>query len=225
MINKNNLTIAVIGIVAIVLMVMLFSSGSSNSDEVATPTTAQQTPPMPTIDPNIKQYTKVPDVFLDASKEYAVKLSTTEGEIVIKLYHNDVPVAANNFAFLAQDDFYTNVIFHRVMQNFMIQGGDPTGTGSGGPGYRFADEEFTGEYSRGKVAYANSGPNTNGSQFFIMHADYALTPNYVIFGEVIEGMDVVDAIATAPVNPNPYTGERSVPVEPVKIETAELIEL
>ena len=99
----------------------------------------------------------------------------------------------------------------------MIQGGDPTGTGMGGPGYQFADEPFTGEYSRGTVAMANSGPDTNGSQFFIMHGNYPLPKSYVIFGKVISGMEVIDKIAEAPVS-----GDR--PLDPVKILSAEVIE-
>src|SRR3989344_9153658 len=115
-----------------------------------------------------------------------VTLKTTEGDIVIEL-KNDTPKTSQNFFDLAQKSFYNNVVFHRVIKGFMIQGGDPTGTGTGGPGYQFADEPFTGEYTRGTVAMANSGPNTNGSQFFIMHADYSLPKNYVIFGHVISG--------------------------------------
>ena len=103
----------------------------------------------------------------------------------------------------------------------MIQGGDPKGTGSGGPGYSFADEPFTGEYLRGTVAMANAGPNTNGSQFFIMHKDYSLPKNYVIFGNVTSGIEVVDKIAIAPTQPS---GEGSTPVNPVKIESIEIIE-
>ena len=119
--------------------------------------------------------------------------------------------------------FYNNVVFHRVIKGFMIQGGDPTGTGTGGPGYQFADEPFTGEYTRGTVAMANSGPNTNGSQFFIMHADYPLPKNYVIFGQVAKGLDVVDKIAAAPVEMS-SSGEQSKPVNPVKVNSVEIIE-
>ena len=105
----------------------------------------------------------------------------------------------------------------------MIQGGDPTGTGSGGPGYKFADEPFNGNYERGTIAMANAGPNTNGSQFFIMHKDYPLPHDYVIFGNVIEGIDIVDKIATAPAIDNGW-GEISKPVNPVKMNTIEIIE-
>ena len=108
------------------------------------------------------------------------------------------------------------------MDGFMIQGGDPNGDGTGDPGYQFNDEPVTKDYTRGIVAYANSGANTNGSQFFIMHADYPLPKNYVIFGEVTSGMDTVDKIAAAPVIANQY-GEESTPVTPVVIQKAELI--
>jgi cyclophilin family peptidyl-prolyl cis-trans isomerase len=105
----------------------------------------------------------------------------------------------------------------------MIQGGDPTGTGSGGPGYKFNDEPFNGEYTRGTVAMANAGPNTNGSQFFIMHSDYPLPKNYTIFGHVIKGIEVVDAIASDKVTMSP-SGENSKPVDPTKILTATVSE-
>jgi len=98
--------------------------------------------------------------------------------------------------------FYDGIIFHRVIKDFMIQTGDPLGQGYGGPGYKFNDEPFTGDYTRGTVAMANSGPNTNGSQFFIMHKDMALPKNYVIFGHVTAGLDVVDKIAETPTDPN-----------------------
>ena len=104
----------------------------------------------------------------------------------------------------------------------MVQGGDPQGSGMGGPGYKFDDEKFTGEYKKGIVAMANSGPNTNGSQFFIMHADYPLPPNYIIFGEVTEGLEVVDKIATAEVIIN-SSGELSKPVSPVTINSVEIV--
>ena len=154
-------------------------------------------------------------------KKYTeVTLQTTEGPIVIALNSNQTPKTVENFVTLAKKGFYNNTIFHRVIKGFMIQGGDPKGDGTGGPGYKFADEPFTGEYTRGTIAMANSGPNTNGSQFFIMHADYPLPKNYVIFGKVISGMDTVDKIASAPVVPNPMSGEPSKPVSPVKVLTA-----
>jgi cyclophilin family peptidyl-prolyl cis-trans isomerase len=109
----------------------------------------------------------------------------------------------NNFVFLARDGYYDGVIFHRVIEDFMIQGGDPTGTGMGGPGYKFRDEiEGSGKYGRGTVAMANAGPNTNGSQFFICHTDVGLPHSYTIFGQVSSGMEAVDSIAASTTDRN-----------------------
>lgn len=161
--------------------------------------------------------------FMNQSKSSQATLKTDVGDIVIQLNDNQTPKTVANFLTLAQKGFYNNTIFHRVIAGFMIQGGDPKGDGTGGPGYKFADEPFTGEYTRGTVAMANAGPNTNGSQFFIMHQDYALPKNYVIFGRVISGLEVVDAIATAPVSAN-LSGEQSKPVNPVRIKEITIAE-
>ncbi|MEY2664243.1 MAG: hypothetical protein RIT04_51 [Candidatus Parcubacteria bacterium] len=148
-----------------------------------------------------------------------VTITTNKGTIVFQTYDADAPLASANFVKLAQSGFYDGVIFHRVIKDFMIQGGDPTGTGTGGPGYKFADELSSGTpsakegYVRGVVAMANAGPNTNGSQFFIMHADYPLPHKYTIFGKVISGLDVVDAIANTP------TGANDKPIEPVVMKS------
>lgn len=162
-----------------------------------------------------------PKMTIDTKKTYQAVLTTSVGKITIDLHAKATPVTVNNFVTLAKDKFYEKTIFHRVINGFMIQGGDPTGTGMGGPGYKFDDEKFEGEYVRGTVAMANAGPNTNGSQFFIMHGNTPLPKNYVIFGTVTEGLDTVDKIATAPVKPG---GEGSSPVDPVQITTAEIIE-
>ena len=144
-----------------------------------------------------QQYDSAPDLDIDLSKSYTATLDTSHGEIVIEFDPERSPRTVNNFVFLANEGFYDGVIFHRVIENFMIQGGDPTGTGRGGPGYKFRDEiEGPGEYSRGTVAMANAGPNTNGSQFFIIHKDSGLPHSYTIFGKVTSGMDAVDSIAT-----------------------------
>ena len=156
-------------------------------------------------------------------------IATELGDIEVDLFSQAAPKAAANFVKLAKAGFYDDVIFHRVIPGFMIQGGDGefgkkatlnTGrVGTGGPGYKFADEPFTGSYLRGTLAMANAGPNTNGSQFFIMHADYPLPPSYTKFGRVIEGQDVVDQIASAPTQP----GDRpmsDVVMEKVTIEEA-----
>ena len=139
-----------------------------------------------------------------------VVIATEAGQIEADLFTEGAPKAAANFVKLAKQGFYDDVIFHRVIPGFMIQGGDgqfgkkssldKSRVGTGGPGYKFDDEPFTGSYTRGTLAMANSGRNTNGSQFFIMHADYALPKSYTIFGIVTKGLEVVDAIATAPRN-------------------------
>jgi len=167
------------------------------------------------------QTTQVIPTTEDSQTTTAV-LHTTEGDITISLNTKDTPITANNFVLLSQRKFYDNTIFHRAIKGFMIQGGDPEGTGSGGPGYMFDDEPFEGEYTRGTVAMANAGPNTNGSQFFIMHQDYPLSKDYVIFGKVTDGMDVVDKIAEAKVVLNEM-GEESKPVKPVKIKSVDII--
>ena len=160
-----------------------------------------------------------PEMEIDVEQTYRVTLNTTQGSIVIELDSKNTPITSNNFVYLAEKGFYNNTIFHRVIDGFMIQGGDPRGDGTGGPGYTFADEDIVGEYQRGTVAMANSGANTNGSQFFIMHQDNPLPKNYVIFGQVIEGMEVVDSIATAPVAMS-LSGEKSRPIQPVMVKSA-----
>ena len=167
--------------------------------------------------------TSTPSSSPSAVLSYQAVLKTTVGEITIKLNVDETPLTVNNFVTLAKKNFYNNTIFHRVLKGFMIQGGDPKGDGTGGPGYKFDDEPFTGEYIRGTVAMTNAGPNTNGSQFFIMHADYALPKNYVIFGKVIAGMETVDKIAEATVSMSP-SGEESKPVNPVSVSSVEIIE-
>jgi cyclophilin family peptidyl-prolyl cis-trans isomerase len=143
-----------------------------------------------------KQYPTPPDITIDLGADYSATLHTSLGDITIGFLPEQAPIATNSFLFLAGEGFYDGVIFHRIIPGFVIQGGDPTGRGTGGPGYRFRDElEGAGRYPRGTVAMANAGPNTNGSQFFICHADTGLPHQYTIFGSVTEGLDVVDAIA------------------------------
>ncbi len=132
-----------------------------------------------------------------------VRITTTKGDIVVGFYPTVAPIAVTNFIYLAENNFYDGIIFHRVIKDFMIQGGDPTGTGTSGPGYKFPDELNNDlPYKRGALAMANSGPNTNGSQFFIMHQPVPLGHDYTIFGEVISGLEVIDAIASTPTDGN-----------------------
>lgn len=208
--NTRILLIILAAICLVLLLKFMIPSFSAQPNDVQT-ASPQPQPSAP------KQFTQ-PETVIDPTKTYLATLKTEIGDIVIQLDSQKTPITTNNFVFLAQQGFYNQTIFHRVINRFMIQGGDPLGTGSGGPGYKFDDEPITLEYTRGAVAMANAGPNTNGSQFFIMHVDNPLPKNYVIFGHVTEGLDVVDAIATAPVVTSP-TGENSHPVKPVTITT------
>ena len=142
-------------------------------------------------------------------------MKTTEGDITIELFDDDAPKTVGNFRKLAQDGFYDGLIFHRVIRDFMVQGGCPQGTGTGGPGYTFEDEINPHKVVRGALAMANAGPNTNGSQFFIVTAQSCpwLDGKHTVFGEVKEGMDVVDRISSTP------TDSRDRPKEPIGIET------
>jgi cyclophilin family peptidyl-prolyl cis-trans isomerase len=138
---------------------------------------------------------------LDDRARHTATITTSCGVIEIELFTSESPVTANNFAFLASQGFYDATVVHRVVPGFVVQMGDPTGTGRGGPGYQFADELSAARnrgYPRGTVAMANAGPNTNGSQFFICLADVGLPPQYAVFGEVTSGMDAVDRIASVP---------------------------
>ena len=164
-----------------------------------------------------KQYSKIPEMTIDPGKIYTADVSTSYGNFQIELFAENTPVTVNNFVVLARDGFYNGTPFHRIIKDFMIQGGDPLGDGTGGPGYKFADEKITLDYKKGMVAMANSGPNTKGSQFFIMHQDNNLPKNYVIFGQVVKGMEIIDKIAGVEVEDNGL-GEQSKPKEKVIIE-------
>jgi cyclophilin family peptidyl-prolyl cis-trans isomerase len=181
---------------------------------------ASQTNSVPIVSPSKAE--KGPSLMeIDTKKTYEAVLKTTLGDITIQLNASGTPISVNNFIALSWKKYYDNTIFHRIIKGFMIQGGDPKGNGTGGPGYTFADEPFQGEYTRGTVAMANAGPNTNGSQFFIMHKDYPLPKNYVIFGKVTKGIEVVDTIAEAPTQTG---GEGSTPVSPTTITSVQIIE-
>ncbi len=166
----------------------------------------------------MKSYSAPPPMTIDPAHAYEATINTSAGKMTAQLLPGDAPQTVNNFVFLARDGFYDGVIFHRVIPGFMVQGGDPTGTGRGGPGYRFPDEPVKRGYERGILAMANAGPNTNGSQFFIMHADYALPPNYTIFGHLTSGEEVLDAIAAAP------TGANDRPQQPTSIQSISISE-
>ncbi len=179
-------------VAALVAAPVLAGCGSSDSaagtDPAATATAA-----------GAKSWSSPPEMAIDVNATYTAALTTSEGEIQIALDAKQAPATVNNFVFLARQGFYDGVTFHRVIPGFVIQGGDPQGTGAGGPGYQFADElPKSGAYTIGSVAMANSGPNTNGSQFFIIVGDQgvALPAAYSLFGQVTKGQDVADRIST-----------------------------
>ncbi len=193
--KKNNQIIAIVLGILIVTAVIWFliSSQKPSTELVASPS---EQPPVPAV--SGKQYSSAPPMTIDTSKQYFATVKMAKGgEFVIQLYPDKAPNTVNSFVFLARDGYFNGVTFHRVLEGFMAQAGDPTGTGMGGPGYEFANEESDLKFDKaGVVAMANTGqPNSNGSQFFIMFGAGGLSEkDYTIFGQVISGMDVVNGI-------------------------------
>ena len=220
-INKSVLVILLIPVIIVISLVILNNKTTSNSQNADPIKTAEDLSKQEAVQGSSSS--SQPPMTIDKTKKYNATLNTTAGNIVISFDADKTPITVNNFVMLAQTNFYNGTIFHRTIKDFMIQGGDPKGDGTGGPGYKFNDEAFDGSYTRGTVAMANAGPNTNGSQFFIVQKDVDLPKNYVIFGHVTAGLDVVDAIANAPVEANGQ-GEVSKPVSPVKIESVQISE-
>ena len=172
---------------------------------------------------NNKVYESMPEMNIDISKKYTAVIKTSMGDMSVEFFTEEAPMTVNNFINLSRDGYYDNVIFHRVISGFMIQGGDPSGTGHGEmgkyPGYKFEDElNNQRSYDKGILAMANAGPDTNGSQFFIMHVDYPLPYQYTIFGLVTDGLDIIDKIASV------ETGDGDKPVNDVVIESIEIKE-
>jgi cyclophilin family peptidyl-prolyl cis-trans isomerase len=158
------------------------------------------TVPCPNLDgssPRQTKFAEQPPMCIDPAKDYQAEMVTSMGTLLISLAAASAPVTVNNFVFLARYHYYDGIIFHRIINGFVCQGGDPTGTGRGGPGYRFDDElPKPGRYEIGSLAMANAGPNTNGSQFFLISGPQGagLAPNYALFGKVVKGLEIVDAM-------------------------------
>ena len=177
---------------------------------------SSQFPPLDGSAPVTKKFASMPPMGIDPTKRYSATLETTIGTMVIALDAAAAPLTVNNFVYLAAHHYYDGVIFHRIIKNFMCQGGDPEGSGRGGPGYKFGDElPKPGKYQIGSVAMANAGPNTNGSQFFIVSgpSGVGLPPLYSLFGQVVKGLEVVEALQNVATRP----GDR--PVEDVVIKS------
>ncbi len=173
-------------------------------------------PPLDGSAPKTQKFPEPPEMGIDPSKRYTATMETSMGTIVIALDALNAPRTVNNFVYLAGYHYYDGIIFHRIINGFVCQGGDPTGTGMGGPGYRFADElPKPGQYQIGSLAMANAGPNTNGSQFFLIsgQSGVQLPPNYALFGQVVKGLDVVDAMQKVP------TGRNDRPIDDVVINS------
>jgi cyclophilin family peptidyl-prolyl cis-trans isomerase len=191
------------------------TASTTKSAAVTTPAAATTTA--------VKRWSKPPAMQIDTSKTYFATVDTSLGVFKIQLFASETPNTVNNFIFLSQQGFFDGVIFHRIIKTFMIQTGDPTGTGGGSPGYKFSDElPPKHSYDPGIVAMANAGPNTQGSQFFICTGADAKNlnsmPNYTQFGQVVEGMDIVQKIASVPVGAS-SSGEISRPKTPPVIKT------
>jgi cyclophilin family peptidyl-prolyl cis-trans isomerase len=213
-------------VVAVVsISVALLAAACGGSDPTPTQAPAANPPPASTPTPNqttgvqavAKQYDAPPALTINPDSKYTATFKTGKGDIVIELFAKRAPNTVNNFVFLAREGFYDNTTFHRVIPDFMVQGGDPTGTGTGGPGYRFADE-FDPSLRHNKpgiLSMANSGPGTNGSQFFITHVPTPhLDDRHSVFGQVIEGMDVLLSITVR----DPGSGTPADALETIVIE-------
>lgn len=230
--NKNSIIYIVAGSVLLVVGILgLYSKNKTpikESANVAVDSTGGQlkitTEPIESNNSAIDNGTSSTDKIMTDKKMNKATIDTSFGKIVLEMYEKDAPKAVANFIALAQKGFYNNLTFHRVITGFMIQGGDPKGDGTGGPGYTFADEldentpSAKAGYKKGVLAMANAGPNTNGSQFFIMLADYPLPHSYTIFGHVIFGQDVVDKIGAV------KTGANDKPLSPVVMKSVTVSE-
>ena len=186
-----------------IIIFLLLSFCSSGNEETVEEAEVQIDTTTTTIGEGMsdKIYDKQPEMNINTNSSYTAVIKTNLGDMTVEFFTDDAPITVNNFISLSKDGYYDNVIFHRVISGFMIQGGDPSGTGHGDygkyPGYKF-DDELNNQrpYEKGILAMANAGPNTNGSQFFIMHVDYPLPYSYTIFGQVVDGFDVIDKIAS-----------------------------
>lgn len=205
----------VLGLFALFIVIFLFIFFAGTK-----PAPKEETSVIPST-ASSKSWASPPEMKIDINKSYTATIETSKGTIKADLFVKEAPKTVNNFVFLAREGFYDGVVFHRIIKDFMVQTGDPQGNGTGGPGYKFADEPVTRDYKIGTLAMANSGPNTNGSQFFIITKDYQLPKQYTIFGSInlsdTNSLKTLTAIADTPVEEG-SGGEKSKPKETVTIE-------
>ena len=216
-----------LGIAAVLIFIAIAFVGTKPAPEPSDTLGEEKTMQTSPTTVSAKQWSTEPEMQIDQNKTYTAAITTSKGVINVEFFTKETPKTVNNFIFLSREKFYDGVVFHRIIKSFMVQTGDPQGNGTGGPGYKFADEAVTREYTRGTLAMANAGPNTNGSQFFIIHADYPLPKNYTIFGKIPEGdtesLKTLDAIAETPVAAG-NGGEVSKPTEEVIITSISITE-
>jgi cyclophilin family peptidyl-prolyl cis-trans isomerase len=204
-------------LIVIAGLVSLSCGGSPPSATPASSPAPSSTPAAtPQSTPEVKkmQWDSPPAMTIDTGKKYTAVIQTEKGDLVIELFAKDVPRTVNNFVFLARQGFYDGTTFHRVIPDFMAQGGDPTGTGAGGPGYHFDDEFTSHTHVAGAVSMANSGPNTNGSQFFICYTEqHHLDGHHTVFGQLVAGMDVLKSLTPRDPSQNPaFPGDKIIKV-------------
>ena len=197
-------------------MLLLASCGGQSPEPPPEPSPAPppEPSPAPSPKPEPKTYSEPPSMVIDTTKKYTAVIETEKGNLVLELFAGDVPRTVNNFVFLSREGYYDGSTFHRVIPGFMAQGGDPTGTGRGNPGYRFDDEFTDHTHVAGALSMANAGPNTNGSQFFITFApQHGLDGKHTVFGQLVEGVDVLEKLTPRDPNQNPqFEGERVIRV-------------
>ena len=223
--SRQRTTVSLVVILAVVFALFAIFAGGSKKKKGDNPVIkAKAGFPCPAVDgssPKTMTFATAPKTCIDSSKKYTAEMKTTKGTMTIELDAKKAPKTVNNFVFLARYHFYDGVSFHRIIPGFVVQGGDPQGTGGGGPGYKFADElPKAGEYQIGSLAMANSGPNTNGSQFFIIVGDQGvqLPPKYSLFGKVTAGIEVAKALEAA------GSEGAGTPKEPVQMDSVTITE-
>lgn len=213
----------VLGMMIVLTALLAVSCGAAPQPAPAPAPSPKPTPvPAPTTPaaaPKPKTYSAPPPMVIDTGKKYTAIMETVKGNLVLELFAKDVPKTVNNFVFLANEKFYDNTTFHRVIPGFMAQGGDPTGTGGGTPGYLFADEFTSRTHVEGALSMANAGANTNGSQFFITYApQHGLDGKHSVFGQLVQGMDVLKKLTPRDPSQNPpFQGDRIIRVT-IKVE-------
>ena len=205
-----------LGTILIFTVLFAVSCGEPTPEPAPVPSPAPAPTTAPEKAPEVKimKWDSPPPMTIDTGKQYTATIETEKGNLVLELFAKDVPVTVNNFVFLAREGYYDGTTFHRVIPGFMVQGGDPTGTGMGNPGYRFADEFTEHAHVVGALSMANSGPNTNGSQFFITYVPVnQLDGKHSVFGQLIEGMDVLEKITPRDPSKNPqFEGDKIIRV-------------